>query len=63
MHTWAMAEKEREFKAAARVFAIQVINQRSPTTLRKKKNRQEFVPYWPHVKMFDSEQALLRDRT
>eukprot|EP00971_Amphidinium_carterae_P249166 4945874-Amphidinium_carterae.1 len=58
-----MAEKERELKQAARVFAIQVLNQRALTSLRKKKIRQEFVPYWPHVKMLDSERALLKYRT
>lgn len=47
----------------SRWWGIQAPNQRAITSLRKKKMCQEFVPYWPHLKMLDSELALLRYRT
>ena len=39
-----------------------MLNQRALAALRKKKIRQEFIPFWPHVKMLDSELSLLRYR-
>ena len=56
------SEKERELKPAARVFCLEVLRQLAVAKLGKRKFKDYFLKYWPHLKMIDSDLDLLKFR-